>query len=176
MTTTTSTRWLTAQQQHAWRAYLVATTLLTERLDRDLREQHDLSLPEYEILVRLSEAPRRQLRMAMLAESVSHSRSRVTHTVARMEQAGLVRRVSCPSDRRGVLAEMTPTGLATLEEAAHTHVRGVRENLVDLADPDDFIAMGRVFDAVADQLFDGSPWPGADLRSSNCRTTGTRAT
>ena len=92
MTTTTTTRWLTAQQQHAWRAYLVATTLLTERLDRDLREQHELSLPEYEILVRLSEAPRRQLRMAMLAESVSHSRSRVTHTVARMEQAGLVRR------------------------------------------------------------------------------------
>src|SRR6188472_1227815 len=76
MTTTTTTRWLTAQQQHAWRAYLVATTLLTERLDRDLREQHDLSLPEYEILVRLSEAPGRQLRMAMLAQpGYSHRRT-----------------------------------------------------------------------------------------------------
>jgi DNA-binding MarR family transcriptional regulator len=165
MTTTTTTRWLTAQQQRAWRAYLVATTLLTERLDRDLRELHDLSLPEYEILVRLSEAPGHQLRMAMLAESVSHSRSRVTHTVARMEEAGLVRRVSCPSDRRGVLAEMTPTGQATLEEAAHTHVRGVRENLVDLADPDDFLTMGRVFDTVADHLCDANTAPGADIRS-----------
>ncbi len=166
MTTTTTTRWLTAQQQRAWRAYLVATTLLTERLDRDLRELHDLSLPEYEILVRLSEAPGHQLRMAMLAESVSHSRSRVTHTVARMEQAGLVRRVSCRSDRRGVLAELTPTGQATLEEAAHTHVRGVRDNLVDLADPEDFLAMGRVFDTVADHLCDANTSPGADIRSS----------
>ena len=82
--------WLDAGQQHAWRAYLVGTTLLMDRLDRDLRERHHLSLPEYEILVRLSEAPERRLRMAALADSLSHSRSRVTHTVARMERAGLV--------------------------------------------------------------------------------------
>ncbi len=77
-----TTRWLDADQQRAWRAYIVGTTLLLERLDRDLREGHDLSHPEYEILVRLSEAPDRQLRMAELADSVKNSRSRITHTIA----------------------------------------------------------------------------------------------
>jgi DNA-binding MarR family transcriptional regulator len=165
MATRTRTRWLSAEQQRAWRAYLVGTTLLTERLDRDLREQHDLSLPEYEILVRLSEAPDRQLRMAVLADSLSHSRSRVTHTVARMEVEGLILRTTCPSDRRGVIAEMTDKGFLVLKEAAHTHVAGVREYLVDIADTGDFSAVGRVFDSVADGLVGTSEHPETDIRS-----------
>ena len=85
--------WLSTEQQHAWRAYLVGTTLLMDRLDRDLRASHDISLPEYEVLVRLSESPDHRVRMATLADSLSHSRSRVTHTVTRLERAGLVERV-----------------------------------------------------------------------------------
>ena len=155
-------QWLDRRQQHAWRAYLVGTTLLMDRLDRELREQHDLSLPEYEILVRLSEAPNRRLRMAVLADSVSHSRSRVTHTVTRMEKEGLVERSSCEADGRGVEAMLTDNGRATLEQAAPTHVAGVRELLVNLADGDDFEAVGRVFDAVTDKLVAGNP--AADIR------------
>ena len=67
-------------------------TLLFDRLDDDLRRQHDLSLAEYEILVRLSEREGGQLRMAQLADALAHSRSRVTHTVKRMEDGGLVER------------------------------------------------------------------------------------
>src|ERR1700709_468950 len=93
--------WLDEGQQRSWRAFLVGTTLLMDRLDRELRERHQLSLPEYEILVRLSEAKDSRMRMAVLAASVSHSRSRVTHTVNRMEKAGLVARDSCVSDGRG---------------------------------------------------------------------------
>src|SRR4051795_13586154 len=119
-------RWLDAGQQRSWRAFLVGTTLLMERLDRDLREEHRLSLPEYEILVRLSEADGHRLRMAALADSISHSRSRVTHTVTRMETAGLVARAACLSDGRGVEAVLTRQGLETLQEAAPTHVAGVR--------------------------------------------------
>ena len=103
-TQTQDVLWLDAEQQRAWRAYLVGTTLLMDRLDRDLRAHHELSLPEYEVLVRLSECPGHRLRMASLADSLSHSRSRVTHTVSRMERAGLVERVSCTSDGRGVEA------------------------------------------------------------------------
>ena len=110
-----TTRWLTSDQQRAWRSYLLGTTLLMERLDRDLRENHDLSSPEYEILVRLSESPDRQLRMAELADSVKNSRSRITHTIARMERAGLVERRQCPSDGRGVLAILTDAGMRKLE-------------------------------------------------------------
>lgn len=156
---TVTTRWLDEEQQRAWRAYLLGTTLLTDRLDRDLRERHDLSLPEYEILVRLSESPGLACRMAALADSVKNSRSRVTHTVARLEQAGLVARVTCDSDGRGVLARLTDDGLAKLVEAAPTHVEGVRNYLVDLASRDDFDALGRVFGAVAGRLGTGSADP-----------------
>ena len=151
-----TTPWLDRQQQHAWRAYLVGTTLLTDRLDRDLREQHNISLPEYEILVRLSETAGRRMRMASLADSLSHSRSRVTHTVTRLERAGIVERVSCTSDGRGVEAVLTDKGYALLEDAAPTHVRGVRRHLVDLASPEDFEAVGRVFDKVSDNLLEGN--------------------
>lgn len=159
---TTHVTWLNAEQQHAWRAYLVGTTLLMDRLDRDLREHHDLSLPEYEILVRLSEQPTGRLRMAVLADSMSHSRSRVTHTVTRLERVGLVVRDACLSDGRGVEAALTDQGRATLERAAVTHVSGVREFLVDLADEEDFAAVGRVFDAVTDKLVEANP--AADIR------------
>jgi DNA-binding MarR family transcriptional regulator len=160
--TTTGTRWLDAEQQRSWRAYLVGTTLLTDRLDRDLRELHDLSMPEYEILVRLSEAPDRRMRMAELAGSISHSRSRVTHTVTRLEKDGLVERSACVSDGRGVEAVLTDEGFARLEEAAPTHVEGVRRFLVDLASEEDFAAVGRVFNAVADNLVENNP--AADIR------------
>ena len=158
----TETKWLDSAQQRTWRAYLVGTTLLMDRLDRDLREQHDLSVPEYEILVRLSEAEDHRMRMAVLADSVSHSRSRVTHTIARMEKDGLVTRSACISDGRGVEAVLTDKGFAVLEAAAPTHVAGVREFLVDLVGEDDFAAVGRVFNAVTDKLIETNP--AADIR------------
>jgi DNA-binding MarR family transcriptional regulator len=74
-----------------------------------------------------------------------------------MERAGLVERASCSSDGRGVEALLTDLGYARLQEAAPTHVRGVREYLVDLASPDDFEAVGRVFNAVTDRLVDANP-------------------
>jgi DNA-binding MarR family transcriptional regulator len=146
------TRWLEPDQQIAWRSYIVGTTRLLERLDRELREEHGLSLPEYEVLVRLSEADDRSLRMAELASSLSHSRSRTTHTIARMEAAGLVKRFTCDYDGRGRWATLTEKGQAVLEAAAHTHVRGVREHLVDLLSADEFATLGEVFDIVGSRL------------------------
>ncbi len=78
-------RWLTNSQQRSWRSFLLGVTLLMERIDRDLREKHGLSQAEYELLVRLSEAPEHELRMAELADSVKNSRSRITHTITRLE-------------------------------------------------------------------------------------------
>jgi DNA-binding MarR family transcriptional regulator len=147
--------WLDAGQQRAWRAYIMGTTLLLDRLDRDLRQAWDISLTEYEILVRLSEQPDRSLRMALIADALCHSRSRITHTIARMEEAGLVERTAAQGDRRGVIAVMTDEGHALLVKAAPTHVAGVREHLVDLASRGDFDAVGRVFDRVCDQLMQG---------------------
>jgi DNA-binding MarR family transcriptional regulator len=149
--------WLDDDQQRSWRALVMGTTLLFDRLDDDLRRSCDISLTEYEILVRLSEREGRQLRMAQLADALAHSRSRVTHTVARMEQAGLVERTSSPEDGRGILATMTPKGYDLLKKVAPTHVNGVRDHLVDLVSPEDFAAVGRVMNAVSDHLVAAHP-------------------
>ena len=149
-------RWLDVEQQRAWRAFVLGSTLLFDRLDDDLRQNHGISLVEFEILVRLSERDGR-MRMAKLAHSLAHSRSRVTHTIKRMEASGLVTRQDSPEDGRGVLAVITDRGRLMLENVAPTHVHGVRDHFVDLADPDDFAALGRVFDAVADDLIATNP-------------------
>ncbi|MQA82285.1 MAG: MarR family transcriptional regulator [Streptosporangiales bacterium] len=149
--------WLDDQQQRDWRRYLLGSLMLTERLDRDLRQRHDLSLAEYEVLVRLSEADDRSLRMAELAEFSNQSRSRLSHTVDRLQKDGLVVRDHCDVDRRGVWARLTDTGFARLEEAAYTHVAGVREYLVETVGPTDFTALGRAFQAVVDRLSGGDP-------------------
>ena len=150
-------RWLDESQQHSWRALMMGITLLLDRLDADLRRSFDISLAEYEILVRLSERPHRQLRMAQLADALAHSRSRVTHTVKRMEDAGLVERTTSAEDGRGVVCAMTDEGYALLVTMAPVHVNGVRDYLVDLASDDDFEALGRVMNAVADKLVVAHP-------------------
>jgi DNA-binding MarR family transcriptional regulator len=151
------TRWLDAEQQSAWRAFVLGSTLLMDQLDQDLRRAFKLSLAEYEILVRLSEREGRVMRMAQLAAALSHSRSRVTHTINRMESAGLVAREDCADDGRGVQARMTDAGMALLERAAPLHVRGVREHLIDRVPREELLAFGRVMDAVTDELIEAHP-------------------
>ncbi len=148
----TGSRWLAATQQHDWRAYIEGGARLHDALERDLKTRHGLSLAEYEILVQLSEAPERRLRMADLAASASQSRSRLTHTVARLGSKGFVSRAECPSDRRGVYALLTDAGLAALRRAAADHVSAVRDLFIDLIDPEDLVAVGRAFRAVAARL------------------------
>jgi len=152
MSPITEGRWLDEAQQRSWRALVMGMTLLLDRLDADLQRNFGISLAEYEILVRLSERPGRQLRMAQLADSMAHSRSRITHTVKRMEDENLVSRTQSKEDRRGIVCTMTDAGFALLEEMAPLHVNGVRDYLVDLASPEDFEALGRVMNAVADKL------------------------
>ncbi len=152
-------RWLTDGQQRSWRAFLLGMTLLMERIDRDMRDKHGLSLAEYELLVRLSEAPSRELRMAELADSVKNSRSRITHTIRRLEEDGFVVRRACPSDGRGVQAVLTDEGFAKLVAAAPDHVDTVREAMIDVIDAEDLQAIGRAFEAVADRLETGTPDP-----------------
>jgi DNA-binding MarR family transcriptional regulator len=156
------TRWLDGDQQASWRAFAVGVTLLLDRLDADLQKAFDLSLTEYEILVRLSERPGRSMRMAQLADALAHSRSRVTHTVARMQRSGLVLRAASPEDGRGIVCTLTDRGYDLLVEAAPVHVHGVRDYLVDLSSREDIAALGRVMNAVTDALIECHPE--ADIR------------
>jgi len=147
MGTRPSAPWLTDQQQDVWRAFLAAIAVIDDHLDAALRP-YGLDLGEYEILVKLSEAEGRQLRMSELAQAVRQSRSRLTHTVARMESKELIRRTSCPDDKRGVIAALTRKGFALLETAAPVHVQSVRNCFVDAVTPGDFAALGRAMQAV----------------------------
>lgn len=144
----TEPRWLDSDQQRDWRSYIEGSVRLADLLDRELKAQHGITTAEYEILVRLSEAPDRRLRMAELAEHASQSRSRLSHTVARLECKGLVARGTCGDDKRGVNAELTDAGFAFLERAARDHVETVRDFFVDVIDPADLEVIGRVFRAV----------------------------
>jgi DNA-binding MarR family transcriptional regulator len=145
-------RWLDDGQQRDWRAWIAASTLLPDRLNRDLQEEQGLSLAEYEILVRLSEQPDGRIRMSELADRTLASRSRVSHQIARMEQAGLVERVRCLEDGRGFYAVMTPEGRRTLERAAPGHVDSVRRTLVDALTPEEFATLGRLCRKISDSL------------------------
>ena len=186
---TADTRWLDDDEQQTWRAFLTAQRLLFDRLERQL--QRDAGLPHayYEILVRLSEAPDRTLRMSQLADSSLSSRSRLSHAVARLEAAGWVRRRACAEDRRGAFAELTPEGLAKLEEAAPGHVEAVRADLFDALDRDQQRVLREISDALVAHLSDtrglargerhtcgraGSRYLPSASRSANQRSTSIR--
>ncbi|GLY21435.1 MarR family transcriptional regulator [Micromonospora sp. NBRC 101691] len=146
------TRWLDPDEQRTWRAFLAASRALMEALDREL--QHDAGMPHayYEILVRLSEAPGRELRMTDLALASGSSRSRLSHAVTRLEAAGWVRRRDCPTDRRGQFAVLTDAGFAALAAAAPGHVEGVRRHLFDALSPAQVDQLRRISESLVDHL------------------------
>lgn len=141
------TRWLDTDQQRIWRTWLLGVARIDQVLGEWLRP-HNLDLAEYEILVVLSEADSRHMRMSDLALLVHQSRSRLTHTVSRLEAEGLVARERTCSDGRGVYATLTDKGMAKLVEAAPRHVESVRKIFVDAVTPEDFEAIGRAMSAV----------------------------
>lgn len=146
------TQWLTKKQQADWRAWLSASQLLNDRLDRDLQADRRLTLADYEILVRLSESDDHRMRMSDLADATLSSRSRLSHQVDRMVKTGLVERQPCDDDRRGAFAALTKHGWQALVDAAPDHVRSVREHLVDQLTAAEFAALGSACRKVAEHL------------------------
>jgi DNA-binding MarR family transcriptional regulator len=121
---------LTERELETWRRFLRAHAYITRRLDADLHAAHDMTLSDYEVLLHLSRAPDRKMRMSELAAQVLLTRSGMTRLVQGLEKGGLVERVSCPMDGRGSYAQLTDAGRAQLEIAAATHLQGVRELFV----------------------------------------------
>jgi DNA-binding MarR family transcriptional regulator len=150
-------RWLSSSEQVVWRSYLAATQLLSDRLDQELQSDAGIPHTYYEVLVQLSEVPDRQMRMSALAQRSLSSRSRLSHAVARLEEAGWVRRVSCPTDRRGQIAMLTDEGFAALDAAAPAHVEGVRRHLFDLLTPTQVAQFGEICATVSAHLLEGNP-------------------
>lgn len=148
---TDEVRWLSQEEQVAWRAYLRGTRLVATRLDEGLTK-HGTRLTEYEILSMLSEAPGGRLRMSALAQLVVQSRSRLTHTATRLERLGWVQRHAVRADRRGVELSLTPKGREVLEDLARVHVMDARAALVDRLTPEEFAALGHAMSRVVESL------------------------
>src|ERR1700730_5840792 len=123
-------RWLSHDEQQAWRVTINLSQLLMRQLDRDLNA-HGLNGHDYEILVELSEAPDQRLRMTELAGESRQSRSRLSHQISRMEKRGLVRRDDCEGDKRGTFAVLTKTGFEAIERVAPHHLENVRRHFID---------------------------------------------
>lgn len=148
----TETRWLNADEQRTWRAYLNSHRLLLDAIDAQLRRDSGMPHAYYEILVRLSDAENRTLRMAELADVTRVSASRLSHAIARLEERGWVRRQECPTDRRGQLAVLTDEGFAKLEATAPGHVEAVRTALFDSLDADQIRNLGEISETLARHL------------------------
>jgi DNA-binding MarR family transcriptional regulator len=159
---TSRPRWLTAAEQAAWRAFLEACQELFGAVDAQLQHESGIPHPYYEILVRLSEAPGRSLRMSQLAAASASSKSRVSHAVARLEERGWVRRVDCPTDRRGQIAELTEDGYAALSAAAPGHVEQVRRSLFDALTPEQVGQLAAISAAIL-AAGDSGAHPGTEI-------------
>ncbi len=163
-----SGRWLTTREQRAWRAYLAATRLLSARLDRELVREAQLPHAYYEILVRLSEAPGRRLRMSQLADAADSSRSRLSHAVARLEDAGWVARELCATDRRGAVARLTDAGFDALAAAAPGHADAVRTYVFDLLTPEQVDQLRDICELISEGLRRGEPAAAGCDRAAVC--------
>lgn len=141
-------RWLDADEQVTWRTYLAASKAIGEAIESQLQRDADIPHTYYEILVRLSEAPGRRLRMSQLADLCLASRSRLSHAVTRLEERGWVSRHACADDGRGMLAALTDEGMNALTEAAPGHVNAVREQVFDRLSPDQVKQLREIGEAI----------------------------
>lgn len=145
-------RWLSDEEQRVWREFLAATAMLNAHLDSRLLADAGMPQTYYGVLVALSEAPQRSLRMSELAGALEFSRSRLSHAVARMESAGWVSRCSRDDDRRSSVATLTPEGLKVLRAAAPGHVEAVRQAVFDLLSPEQVRQLGEISAAITGKL------------------------
>ena len=149
---TTSSPWLSDDEQTVWRLWLEASGRLPLALDRQLGVDSTLSHSDFGVLVSLSEAPGHRLRAMPLAQALRWERSRLSHHIARMERRGLVERRECASDGRGAWVVATQAGIAALRDAAPGHADTVRRLVFDDLTAQELTAFGDVLTKVLTRL------------------------
>ncbi|MCX4759742.1 MarR family transcriptional regulator [Streptomyces sp. NBC_01275] len=145
-------RWLNAEERRAWLAYVDFSTLLADYLNRQLRRDAGMTHADYSVLAFLSMAPDGALGMSELAQRLKITRSRLTHAVNRLREAGLVDRREDPADGRGQLAVLTDEGHAVLEEVAPGHVEAVRRAVFDALTPDQVRQLAVIGETISEAL------------------------
>lgn len=151
--TAPSVEWLSQNEMLAWRSYVETNADLMAALERDLAPT-GLNLGDYQVLVFLSEAHERSLRMCDLAARLQLSPSGLTRRLDGLVRANLVERRRSASDRRVMLAALTSKGLRVLEDSAPVHVVSVRRRMIDLLDQDELRVVAGVFQKIRARLED----------------------
>lgn len=142
------TRWLNTSESRAWRGFQQMSSQLETLLHRNLVRATGLSLPDYEVLVHLSESTDGVLRAFELGSALQWEKSRLSHHLRRMESRGLVERRTCESDGRGLFVVLTPEGRQAIESAAPSHVADVRQYLIDILTPDQLETLAEISEKV----------------------------
>jgi DNA-binding MarR family transcriptional regulator len=145
-------RWLTDEEQRAWRGLLQMTAQLNARMNRQLQHDYGMSLADYDVLVVLSEASVGRRRVFEIADALAWEQSRLSHHLARMQRRGLITREECPADARGAFVVLTEPGRAAIERAAPAHVETVGELVFDGLSPDQLAALTAVTSRVLERL------------------------
>lgn len=145
-------RWLTADEQRAWRAYRRMRVLLDLELARDLAANSGLSDPDYDVLSTLTEVDDHRWRITELAAHLRWSTSRLSHHIGRMEHRGLVRRESTEADGRGAIVALTDEGWRAIQGAAPEHVASVQRHFIDLLSPHEVATLEEIARKVVDHL------------------------
>ena len=145
-------RWLTAQEERVWRRWLTLNARLSATLQKELHDDSGLSMPDFEVLVHLTDSPEGRIRVTDLARLLQWERSRVSHHVTRMERRHLVQRVECTEDGRGAFIVITRRGRAAIEQAAPGHVETVRRLVFDVLSPAEVDALAMIIEKALAEL------------------------
>jgi DNA-binding MarR family transcriptional regulator len=149
---TSDTPWLSAQEERLWRGWLTLNAELSATLQRELQDDSGLSMPDFDVLVHLTDSPEGRVRVTELARLLYWERSRVSHHVTRMERRGLVERTECAEDGRGAFIAVTPAGRAAIEQAAPGHVRAVRRLMFDALSKEEVDRLATAIDKMLTRL------------------------
>ncbi|MFF5140681.1 MarR family winged helix-turn-helix transcriptional regulator [Streptomyces sp. NPDC013157] len=141
-------RWLTADEEQAWRGLLGVLERLVTRTGQPLQSEYGLSAADYTMLAELTRVPGGRLRVLELAKELGWEKSRVSHHMARMARRGLVARETCAYDRRGVYVSVTPAGYEVMAAAAPRHVDDVRRFFLDHLTPAQLAQLAEITETV----------------------------
>jgi len=140
--------WLDEAEERDWRALVFMNMHLSAQMARQLAEDSDLSLPDYEVLVALTDRPDGRMRLFELACQLGWEKSRLSHHITRMHSRELLTKERCDSDRRGAFVVVTDRGRQSLDAAAPGHVAAVRRHFIDVVTPAQRAALGDAARAV----------------------------
>ncbi|MCW2848103.1 MAG: transcriptional regulator, MarR family [Marmoricola sp.] len=146
----TEVRWLSTAQERVWRQWVELNARVTVTLQREMQEDSGLSMPDFEVLVNLTDSPEGRVRVTDLATQMLWERSRLSHHVTRMERRGMVERSDCAEDGRGAWIVITPAGRAAIEKAAPGHVETVRRLVFDVLTEDEAGTLGALLGKMLD--------------------------